>query len=233
MNIYYVYAYISNRTGLPYYIGKGKDNRYKESHGKTPVPDDLNRIIFLERNLTNTGALALERRYIRWYGRRDNNTGILLNLTDGGEGCYAPCKETKTEMCKKGVETRRKNGSYKTGPEKAVITRRKRGNLGAGSVGGRKGYETRIKNGTYTPPSKESIAKAIAAKKANGKSPAHNLNTDPTIKEKSITSCKLLFERPSVKKLKTLAKTKNVKLGSGWVRKSDDWIESMISHLSQ
>jgi hypothetical protein len=40
----------------------------------------------MEHNLTNIGSLALERFYIRWYGRKNNNTGILRNLTDGGEG---------------------------------------------------------------------------------------------------------------------------------------------------
>ena len=82
--MYYVYAYL-REDETPYYIGKCDKRREFVKH-RVGRPTDKSKIVFLEKNLTEVGALALERRYIRWYGRKDLGTGILRNLTDGGEG---------------------------------------------------------------------------------------------------------------------------------------------------
>ena len=102
MNIYYVYAYLRSSDNTPYYIGKGKGTRAYDSYHKVSVPKDKSKIVFLEMNLTNVGACALERRYIRWYGRKINNTGILRNITEGGEGNTGPrSEEWKSNHSKK------------------------------------------------------------------------------------------------------------------------------------
>jgi hypothetical protein len=93
-NGFYVYAYIRSKdsdtakAGTPYYIGKGKDDRAwkKGKHEKIKVPTNHYYVTILEYNLTEVGALAIERRMIKWYGRVDNNTGILRNMTEGGDG---------------------------------------------------------------------------------------------------------------------------------------------------
>ena len=96
---YYVYTYLRN-DGTPYYVGKGNGNRAYDNHGRIPVPKDKANIQFYKTQITESEAFDVEIRLIKQYGKKCDNTGILLNIADGGQGSagWKHTEDTKVEM---------------------------------------------------------------------------------------------------------------------------------------
>ena len=88
----YVYKHIRKDTNEVFYIGIGKA-KYRITSTKSR--NELwKRIVekagytaeIIQDNLSWEDACKLEKELILEYGRRDNGTGVLVNMTDGGEG---------------------------------------------------------------------------------------------------------------------------------------------------
>ena len=136
---YYTYAYLrEDRT--PYYIGKGTGKRIYSKQRSIKPPKDKSRIIFLKKNLTEEEAFKHEIYMIDVFGRKDLGTGILYNMTDGGEGSSGciPSEESRRKMSEahKGEnhhmygktaseETRKKMSESKKGKTLSEESRRK------------------------------------------------------------------------------------------------------------
>ena len=99
LNRFYTYAYL-REDKTPYYIGKGTGKRIYSTNRSIKPPKDKSRIIYLKKNLTEEEAFRHEIYMIDVFGRKDLGTGILQNLTNGGEGMSGciPSEETKRKL---------------------------------------------------------------------------------------------------------------------------------------
>lgn len=88
---YYVYLHRKKTNGEVFYVGKGKNNRIKVHANRSDFWEKIvskhgyTTEIVLD-NIQEWYAFELEKELIALYGRRDENKGSLVNLTDGGEG---------------------------------------------------------------------------------------------------------------------------------------------------
>ena len=134
---YYTYAYL-REDKTPYYIGKGKGDRINSKQRNIKKPKDKSRIIFLKQNLTEREAFKHEIYMIDVFGRIDLGTGILRNMSNGGEGPSGAIRseETKIKMseAKKNIseETRKKMSESGKGHIVSEETRRKLSEAGKG-----------------------------------------------------------------------------------------------------
>jgi hypothetical protein len=94
-----VYQWL-REDGTPYYIGIGNPRRPYKGRRSCGHPPSRDRIIILHENLEWEEACRIERDLIAFYGRKDLGTGILRNMTDGGDGVVNPSSHTKEKISK-------------------------------------------------------------------------------------------------------------------------------------
>ena len=105
--MFYTYLWLRGDS-TPYYVGKGKGRRAFDSNShNVKCPKDKHRI-FVQYWESEEKALETEKWWISFYGRKDNGTGILRNLTDGGENPPVGWGNTNTKGMKHSEETKKK-----------------------------------------------------------------------------------------------------------------------------
>ena len=101
--MYYTYAYLRKKDKTPYYIGKGQKRRMFAKHWRgngSFTPKDKGRIIILKYFVEELEAYKHEMYMISVLGRKDLGTGILINISDGGEGSSNVSQRTRKLISK-------------------------------------------------------------------------------------------------------------------------------------
>jgi hypothetical protein len=160
----YVYRHIRLDKNEPFYIGIGSDERYNRSRERynrnglwkiIAKKSEIEVEILLD-GLTYKEAQTKEKEFIALYGRKNNNTGILTNLTDGGEGTIGTVitEETRKKLSiahkgnksrtghKLSEETRLKMSIARTGKKIGAISEEHRKKLSMAKIGKKQSIET-------------------------------------------------------------------------------------------
>ena len=90
------YVGIAKRKNRPYESGPRRSSFWNKIVSKTKYEVEI-----LFDNLSWSQAKEKEIEFIKLYGRKDLNTGTLVNMTDGGDGSLNPCLSTRLKISEK------------------------------------------------------------------------------------------------------------------------------------
>ncbi len=138
----YVYSHLRKDTLQVFYIGIGSDSNFiraNEIHNRNKhwinIFSKTGIIVkILHTNISWEDACIIEKELISKYGRIDNKTGVLVNMTNGGEGIdgYIMPEEVKLKISisKKGIKSKLKGrifGNRMTDETKLKISEKNTG----------------------------------------------------------------------------------------------------------
>ena len=115
----YVYCYLRAQNGeapagTPFYVGVGKrgDRATEQNNHRVKLPTDRRLIRVLRSGLSKEEARDWERFYISRFGRLDKGTGVLRNLTPGGDGVTEWTPAMRKALSTKLREVAKKPGAF-------------------------------------------------------------------------------------------------------------------------
>jgi hypothetical protein len=146
----YLYRHIRLDKNEPFYIGIGSDSNYNRAYeikknrrnivwSRIASKSKIEIEIMLD-GLSWIEACKKEKEFIELYGRKDLNTGILCNLTDGGDGTIGVIVSQKTKEKMKVRMQGKNNPMYNKSHSKELIEQIRLKNIG--KISWNKGLKT-------------------------------------------------------------------------------------------
>ena len=148
--MFYTYLWL-REDGRPYYVGKGSGDRAYNPNGHRVRKPSEDACIIVQDFENEEDAFFAEKFLIEFYGRTDNGTGCLSNLTDGGENPPSWKGRKRTE------ENIRKSASARTGLKRTEEQKLRMSEA-------HKGHPSNMKGKTHTEEAKQKNREAHLGK---------------------------------------------------------------------
>lgn len=132
----YVYQHIRLDTNEVFYVGISKESNYNRAYSFKGRNKYWNNIVkkygykveIVFDNISKEKAIEKEKELIKFYGRKDLKEGILVNMTDGGEGSENLSEESKQKIASHFIGKKIPNHHTKNPEVKKILSERVKGN---------------------------------------------------------------------------------------------------------